>query len=183
MQRLWQAIRELTPAEVTAGSMWYDGAMVSLKHLSTRYEVGYQRVVYAAATLSPGLRWPATLELLELLLVALRDDQPMPRTGHATFGFRPREKAWLILKTGNTGLCRGLKVKAFAQALLGDRTAVVVDRHLLDLSGVNGTSSDRRRQPTPRQRVAIADAVSALSVAAGVSARDATAALWIKATA
>lgn len=180
--RLWTAVQSVTPSEYEAGTRWYPDAASSLRALAERHHTPYDRVVYAAAVLSPGLRWPATLELLERLLLAFVAGDPMPRTGHATFGFRPREKAWEILRSGDRAQCSGVKVEAFAAALLGDRDAVVVDRHLINFAGAAGDPADRRRQVHPAESRKIAAAVRTFAYALGLSPRDVTAALWIKAT-
>jgi len=177
---LWAAVRDVSPSECHAGSQWYDKAFAELCLLGLKYGIGPRVMVCAAATLSPGLRWTATVELLERLLIAHRDGESMPRNGHATFGFRPRERAWQIIRTGIAS-SRGVKVEAFAAALLGDTDAVVVDRHLIDAAGLGGT--DRRRSISAAQRRRVADTVRSFAAVLGVTPRDLTTALWLRATA
>lgn len=100
----------------------------------------------------------------------------MPRSvGHLTFGHRDREKAWRILAGETpTSLCRGPKVEAMAANLLGDLSAVTVDRHIVRVA----TGSDRR-QVSPARARKIAGSLRLLAAIRGVAPAELQAALWV----
>lgn len=132
--RLWDAARSLDAGALDAGRHWYREAQWRLRGIADANDIPTPIVIAAAAALSPGLRWERVLWLLRVLIEAQQIGAPIPRGGDATFGFRDRQKAWEILRTGDTTHCRGDKVEAFRRALGGDMTAVVVDRHLIRLA-------------------------------------------------
>lgn len=177
---LARAASELTPEDWDEGRLWWPRACDEVNWLAGHYGVPYRTLTYAAAALSPGLRWEATLDTLRDLLDARAAGEPtFPRTGHATFGWRDRRKAWAILTGGRDAwqACRGPKVEAVAANLLGDLNAVAVDRHIVRAA----TASDRR-QVSPPASAKIAEAVRVLAVVRGVRPAALQAALWVHST-
>lgn len=177
---LASAVDALTPQALEAGRTWWRVARVEVDALATRYGVPYRTCALAAAALSPGLRWHATLEVLAMLLDARRQGAvDFPRgIGHLTFGYRDRHKAWRILNDGPEAEaeCSGPKVTAIAANLLGDLSRVAVDRHVIRAA----TGTDLR-QASPAQVARIELAVQALAVRAGVEPAELQAALWLAA--
>jgi hypothetical protein len=165
----------LTPDEIAEGRLWWPRAQDEIDWLARSYGLPFERVAQAAAALSPGLRWEATLDVLTMLLDARAAGEPSyPRgTGHLTFGYRDRAKAWGIL-AGEIAACRGPKVEAIAANLLGDLDAVAVDRHVVRVA----TGSDRR-QVSPATMRRIAAALALLAVIRGLRPAELQAALWV----
>lgn len=175
------AARALTPRELAAGAEWWIIAREDVAELADRHGVRYRTCALAAAALSPGLRWDATLEVLGMLLdarAAGATEFPVIRSGHLTFGHRDRAKAWAILTGGPEAeaRCSGPKVTAIAANLLGDMERVAVDRHVIRAA----TGTDQR-QVSPAQLGRIEAAVQVLAYARGVAPAALQAALWLAA--
>lgn len=174
---LARAVDRLTPDDLSEGRLWWPRAADEVAWLADQYRVPFRTLAYAAAALSPGLRWEATLEALQLLLDARAAGEPtFPRTGHATFGFRDRAKAWAILAGGRDAWqqCRGPKVEAVVANLLGDLTRVAVDRHIVRAA----TGSDRR-QVSAAAAAKIERSLALLATLRGVRPAELQAALWV----
>lgn len=175
---LMVAVKALTPEDLNAGRAWYPAQSRRLAAIAAEYGVTFEQAAYAAAALSPGLSWDATIETLLLLLDARQaGDADFPRgRGHLTFGYRDRAKAWAILSSAAhnmSELCRGPKVEAIAAALLGDLNAVPVDRHI-----VRAATASEVRQVSPATTGKIAASVSILALARGLRPAELQAALW-----
>lgn len=186
-RNLVDAIGALTAEDRAAGREWWPGAIAEVNNLAIRFGVRYETVAYAAAALSPGIPWEGTLETLELLLTANRDGATeMPTgSGHLTFGYAPRRKAWAII-TEPSGpnrskvydLCRGPKVEAIAGILLeADPDAVPVDRHV-----TRAATGVDIAQVSPGDMGRIAEAMRVIADALGERPCDLQAALWIAGT-
>lgn len=134
--RLWRAASELTTDDWEAGRAWYPKAIVHLESEADHWRLEYARVAYAAAVLSPGLSWRATMEVLHLLLWTRAQGKPLPiGEGHMTFGARDRRKAWALLDAEEPEeYVSGPKVAPFAMALLGATDVAVVDRHIIRIA-------------------------------------------------
>jgi hypothetical protein len=172
--RLWHNAQRLTREQREEGRLWYPHESWRLTRLGQTYGIPAPVVIHAAAALTPGLRWERTMLVLGNMLDAYSvGARTWPRGGDATFGYRDREKAWEILRTGNLRLCSGQKVVPFAAALSGDLDAVVVDRHLVWLA----TGADVR-QVGPAAMARIAAGVRVLAWSYGMAPRDVQAALW-----
>lgn len=169
------ATHRLSPADVGAGERWYPQAAAELEvRIARPYLVPFERACWAAAAISPGLSWPATITALQLLVDAHDAGEPFPRTGiQATFGFRGHERAWRILTTDvdPTSVARGPKVEAFASNLLGDYQPVVVDRHLARAAGLD-------RQPNRSEYDRIARALATVALTMSLRPAHLQAALW-----
>jgi len=174
---LLAAINALSADDVAEGKLWWPRAADEVAWLATFYGVAFERVAYAAAALSPGLRWTATLDTLRLLLDARAAGAAMPTgSGHLTFGYRDRTKAWAILTESQSqiSLCRGPKVEAVAANLLGDLDQVAVDRHVVRAA----TGREDLRQASPSAMRKIAGAVRLLAVVRGLRPAELQAAIW-----
>lgn len=173
---LTAAVTGLTADDLNVGMHWHAERRYELIDLAGDSGLEWERLAWAAAALSPGLSWPGTMEGLSLLLTALVAGQGMPRgTGHLTFGYRGRERAWAILTTDvdPATVARGPKVEALAANLLGDLDRVVVDRHVTRAA----TGLDLV-QPSVAQYRMIANAVALQAVLRGIRPAQLQAALW-----
>lgn len=180
--RLLRASDELTARELAVGRAWYPAARVQVRHIALLRCLDAERLLYAAACLSPGLSWDATVETLVVLLDARANGATtFPRRGvHATFGFRPHEKAWRILTTpvDAASLATGLKVSAFAANLMGDLSRVTVDRHIAALAGVLPRGAKQVVQPTRHQQEVIAFAMAWAADRRSMQPAELQAAFW-----
>jgi hypothetical protein len=174
---LAHAAGRLTSEHIAEGRLWWPRAADEVAWLARYYSVPYRTLAHAAAALTPGLRWTATLEVLQLLLDArAAGETTYPRgVGHLTFGYRDREKAWAILRGGRDAwsLCSGPKVEAIVANLLGDLDAVAVDRHV-----TRAALGRDVRQVSPASMRRIAGAVRLLAVIRGLRPAELQAALW-----
>jgi hypothetical protein len=178
---LLTAINALSEDDVAEGKLWWPRAADEVAWLANFYDVAFERLAYAAAALSPGLRWTATLDALRMLLDARAAGAAMPTgSGHLTFGYRDRAKAWAILTESQSqiSLCRGPKVEAIAANLLGDLDQVAVDRHVVRAA----TGREDLRQVSPSAMRRIAAAVRLLAVVRGLRPAELQAAIWCAAT-
>lgn len=172
---IFEAWARMLPEDRWAGRDWWPSAAADVADEAIRFGIRYERVAYAAAALSPGIPWVGTMQTLRLILEAHRDGLDMPRgSGHLTFGYRGRERAWGILQTGDTSLCRGPKVEAVAGCLLGIDDSVPVDRHLIRVA-----TGENWSQVKPPTMLAIADATRAAAFAHGEAASSLQAGIWI----
>lgn len=127
------------------GAAWYDEARGAMYDLAHRYHRSLKRVAYATAVLSNNTAWPENLALVEHVLWAVGNGLT-PR-GH----YRALiDKAVRIVRDGEFKALRGPKVVPFARALMGDTSAVVVDRWVLRAAGAypsgwNAYLADMRR--------------------------------------
>lgn len=166
---------EISPDDRLEARAWWPNASDDVWMLAAWFDVPFKSAAYAAAAISPGIPWVGTIQTLESLLDAYNRGHDMPRgSGHLTFGYRGRERAWGILGTGDTTLCRGPKVEAVAACLMGDQTAVPVDRHLI--RAATGAASDGASVKVMRE---IADATRAAAFHLGEEARAVQAGIWI----
>lgn len=172
-KRLTPLIRGLSDAELREGERWYHRAekFCHLTKSATELHnprVTLTRVAAATAVLSPLQPWGQNRIMVMHLA---RDRDAKPETFHKWW-----EKARAILWDRDpdlTSLVTGIKVKPFWYALLGDESAVVVDRWILRLVYPNDRGYParvRRIQRVIRQR----------APEIGIAPRDLQAALWLK---
>lgn len=172
---LAEAWTRIPPDVRDEGRDWWPSAAHDIAGLGIRFGVPFTRLTYCAAALSPGIPWSGVMDTLELLLCALRDYEDMPRgSGHLTFGYRGRERAWGILTTGDTSLCRGPKVIEVASALQGEADAVPVDRHL-----IRAATGRDVAQVSPKQMSVIAEATREVAHHSLEEARAIQASIWL----
>lgn len=86
-----------------------------------------ETVIAVAATLSPATSWHHLMADLPAFLLAALDGDPVPP--FATYGSQRAKASRIVRERLGVSAVTGPKVSAFARALLGDASAVVVDRH------------------------------------------------------
>lgn len=177
---LWAAVEALGPADYAAAADWWDEARRDIAALAAESGDEFERVVYAVAAASPGVPWRACLQNVRVLIAARDrgDDLPSgPGCGlEIASGRRHIAKAWAILRGADVSICRGPKVSAFAANLLGDLTAVTVDRHITRAA----TGADLR-QPSPAEARRIATMVTTIGTAKNHPPAVIATALWMRA--
>lgn len=144
--------KTLTPRGRSLALAWYRMERARLEAITAevREERGHnpipgfgddlrpETVIAAAATLSPATSWHALVVDLPTFVALALDGDPAPP--FATYGAQ-RVKAARIVQDGlGVSAVTGPKVSAFARALAGDGSAVVVDRHAARIAlGLPGT--------------------------------------------
>lgn len=165
---LLRVYRRATPEEVAAGLAWYDRAFTECERMA--FYTG--RTVSQAATvlshLSPRVTYQQSLQLT---LAALAG-QPKPSFALT----RSWERAMLAVGSDDPLSTFGrsaYKTSAFAKAILGERTAVVVD---IWTARAAGASEFSIRSSSGYQ--AVVDAFRRGALRVGLSARDLQAITW-----
>lgn len=124
---------KLTPEGRAVALAWYRVERARLEGIASEVREGFGRyvraesVIAAAATLSPATSWHHLVADLPGFIRAALGGDPLP--DFATYGAQRRKAATIIREGGGIEAVTGPKVSAFARALWGDPTAVVIDRH------------------------------------------------------
>lgn len=115
-----------TDAQVAEGTTWYADAQAFARQLAgeTGHDVG--QVADVVAVLSPQVSWDVNMRAArDACRIHAAGDRPDVLPGYC--GYRTNvAKAWRILD-GEADVVRGPKVSAFAAAIRGDLSHVVVD--------------------------------------------------------
>lgn len=166
LMRCWlRATRE----HRVSGAQWYRSAAGSVAALATRHGKSRAVVAGVVAATSPRLHWSRNLAVSDILLA-----------GGAPSGvFRASlDKARRIMAGAKPlTVLGGNKVRAFYRALLGDRTAAVIDVWMLRACGLADTTrldrNDMYRKCT--------EALTKVARRVGTSVTDLQATLWVAA--
>lgn len=123
VKRLLAHFANATPATMSAGLAWYREAAHRVMVMATRYRVSKECAAGVIAALSPRVRWAQNLKLAELVLGG--------QYKKGAFKVNLLKAQAIARGAEPSTILRGDKVRAFYAALLGDRTAVVVDVWML----------------------------------------------------
>ncbi len=160
--------RNAAPEHLATGTEWYDTAFTITEHLAWRYGRPITHSVVALAHLSPRITWRKNVEHLEILLSGA------PRPLHVMSRSWDAAKAALEIEDPlSTFSRRALKTHSFAQAILGDRNAVVIDIWAARAAGV---PEDSIR--SIHRYHAVADAYRRGARRIGIAARELQAVVW-----
>lgn len=120
------------------GALWYPRAREACRELATLASVTPRRMAAVVAVLSPRLSWRHNLMAARTLVMG---EGLLPGLG------RNVAKARAILAGGHIpSLVRGVKVRAFYQALAGDDSACVADSWMVRAAGLDeGSQRDVKR--------------------------------------
>ena len=114
------------------GLQWYPSARAWCADLARRYaEHGatLESIIGAVAALSPQVAWTDQARFVPMFLESVLVDKDFTTLPHPGF-LKNRMRAGAILRGADPKkVLSGPKVCAFFQAIMGDRSAVVVDRH------------------------------------------------------
>jgi hypothetical protein len=166
------------------GESWWAKARDDVLDIGREFGIREAVIIPAAAAVSPGIRWTATLQNLRRLCRALPGPMPSgPGAGlEVPYGYRHCERAWAILTGSDPGdVLAGQKVTALARNLAGDLSVACVDRHILAAA-----SGGRLAKATASQKEAISAVLARLGLErqlAGqppVPAAAIQAALWLR---
>lgn len=163
LARHWRSADLVT---VTNGLAWYREAGRLVKCLAAEFGITRSVVAGVLSAVSPRLHWSRNVTVAREIMSG----------GPVTGVFRANVlKAQRILGGGRPlTVLRGNKVRAFYRALLGDRSAVVVDAWMVRAAGL-----DPERRLTDRLYGKIARAVVVLARRIGVAAADLQATIWV----
>jgi hypothetical protein len=150
-----------TGAERDAGGSWYDEANAfahTLCNLRTDWSLEVAASVISA--FSPRERWASNKAKAHAFALCL------PVRG-LTANIRRAEEATRI----GLDALRGPKIRAFAEAIIGDPNAIVIDTHMLKPIGKSGC--------TELQYARCAEAVAIVAGRFNASPRDTQATIWV----
>jgi hypothetical protein len=138
-------LRRATPQEWSEGLQWYDATGQWLRELADATGHPFETVVGVFATLSPGTSLKRNMFEASAMLQGVEIQ-------YSTYGTQV-SKAREILAGTRSPVPTGQKVMSFYLNLLGDGSAVTVDRHALRVAGLKGD-----KVLTPKQYNALAQA-------------------------
>lgn len=138
-RRIVRTIEMATPAEMAAGVGWYDDARAFCKAEAKSTGYSLETVAGIVSVLSPMTEWELNKKRAATILTGV--DNVGLNSGKAV-AIRDGGDPWEIVT--------GRKVSAFFRAILGDETAVVIDRHAHDVA-VGKRSSDAERKVLERK--------------------------------
>lgn len=164
-----------------AGYRWYPVAGRIVDAIAVATDVPAIRVTYALAALSPRNPWLWNVQDAYSFAVASRSGEPKPS---ATTFLRNQHAAWQALTTGDKPwLTAAPKVRAFVAAILGDRSAVVVDTWAYRVATGESPAHDITGRRLGSFRGSIYAAIAAAYVDAakqlGQDPRDVQAITWV----
>lgn len=168
-RRILSVYRTASPEHVQAGLGWYDAASGECERVGAYHGVSLTHAVVACAHLSARVRWLDNIVLLDRLL----SGQSKPRWA--------LNRSWELALAS---LCaedpldsfgtRARKTREFARAILGLRSAVVVDTWTARAAGIHEDSAR-----TVAGYTAVADAFRRGARIAGLAPRDLQAICWV----
>lgn len=163
--------RTASAQDLADGAAWYAEANAAARALAagTNGRVSTEQTAGVIAALSPRMPWARNLHLAALLTDAFVLGADIP--GGA---MRARIAEALDILAGRKIAPSGRKVAAFARAILGDESAVVVDVWAMRAAGVLG-----RESVTAGQYASIAVAYTDAAERLGVAPRTLQATTWV----
>lgn len=167
--RLIRIYNQTSDVTRIAGATWYDDAFDEALAISRRFGFAVTDVVFAIAALSPRNPWNRNLSDTEAVARAVYNKTDLPAVGLK----RNVTKAVNALRGDSNGLS-GPKVTAFARAILGDTTAVVLDVWMLRAMGW-----DKKYFPKAKQYDALAAELTDAAVELGVAPAHLQATVWL----
>lgn len=166
IESLLTLYHEATPDQRERGRTWYADFRAECKRTSHATRTKLPRVVHVAAATSPACHVRTNLRWTREACAS----NGAAKVGRYPNAMRPRVLAAL---DGDFDAVGGLKVRNFARAILGDASAVVLDRWALRAIGHHSDSC------TPGQYARFAQAYSEAAHSVGETPRDFQAIVWI----
>lgn len=173
-RRLLKLARAATPAQIEAGTSWYQTAREFVYELHKAYSGRYsvEQIAAVVAVTSPSLRWSANRKATTEYLRSHALGIPCSDwTYRLRIGANMR-KAEQILN-GDLSALSGPKVTAFYANILGDESHVTVD--LWHTEAATG----EHRQPRASEREPITEATRRCALAMGWTPAACQAVLWV----
>jgi len=107
--------------ELNEGREWYAIAAADCKALSKRYNVEFERIVFATAALSPGLQWEKNIAAVKTVLDGGHPGGCYPSNIEKAYHILFDESDWKRFLSGP-------KVENFASNISGNSDKVTIDR-------------------------------------------------------
>lgn len=173
--------RAANPEARAAGEAWYDASFTECERLSWLYsswiaDRAVTRTVVACAALSPRLRWSDNLDVLEALLSSRGSGSARPPIGVLERSWWLASVALVLPDPWTVFSKRANKTRSFAQAILGNTDAVVVDSWGARMVGLSQRSIELTRGYNQ-----VADAFRRAAQIEGVTPRELQAVSWVHA--
>lgn len=185
-RRVLRWYRAASAEQHAAGLAWYATARDACHDMASRYRNYYspEQVAACMAALSPQVSWEKNLQACAdaLYLHSSGEWRGESLPGYAGYGENVRKSAAIL--SGDLDALRGPKVSAFAAAMMGDLSHVVVDVWATraardDRSNLLHAYRDREEVPKVREYRAIAEAYRRAARIAGIEPAVMQAIVWV----
>lgn len=172
MRKLYAAASEGERAE---GRAWYDDARATAEALAAASPYDVDACASVIAATSVGIAWPENVRTATIAVDSHARGIRHTRWVGAQGWPESLRKADAIL-SGDASALSGPKVTVFKRAIMGDPSAVTVDRWMVRATG----AGDGTKAPGKRLHASIARAVESAAAADGESPRDYQAIVWVR---
>jgi hypothetical protein len=171
--------RKCTRSDIAEGLQWYDYARDCAHDLAVEYGITLNVAVSVIAALSPRCAWERNINAAKIVLEHWRKDITDPDKIPAGVFKNSIRKAIKILQTGNIHYLSGIKVKSFANNIVGSKHDVTVDTWAYKIAhgniyGPSVTFNDN-------EYTSIAEAYSEAADKVGLAPREIQAITWVHA--
>ena len=172
IKREWH---KATAEDLEQGLAWYGIANDFARAFAASDVITREQAAGVIAAMSPMMSWGTNIHVARRLITRYLLGEAEPTEG---FGLKRNvAKAWRILRGEDPlNVLSGDKVRAFYSNIIGDPTAVTVDRWAARAARGN---PDDAGTVTKREYREIADAYRAAAADLDISARDLQAAVWV----
>lgn len=164
-----------TDEEIYKGSRWYSDTLELCENLAVKYGFPVQRVVYALAALSPGIRWTTAVAALTTLLGKWSSFERVKVAGYPA----NVEKARRILN-GDIHVLSGQKVQAFAANILDSSSIdVTVDVHAYSIAAGRRYTVDDLKTISAKSYRLVTSAYASVGREYGITPAQCQAICWV----
>lgn len=130
-----EIVNSATPAQIEAASVWYSEAQEVAEDVAENLCVDLERGASVVSSFSPRERWASNVAK------ALAFSMGKPVVGLSN-NVRMAESS---VRLGYSAL-KGLKTNAFARAIAGDKSAVVIDTWMIKAAGMESSKGVNKKQ-------------------------------------
>jgi hypothetical protein len=164
VQRLTALVGKAPPSAWTAGGSWYEDAGRVCARMARAYGCSKATAAGVVAALSPRLQWGPNLRAADAVLAGV--------TPSGVFRASLKKAQAIAAGARPLDVLSGPKVRAFYRAIMGDRTAAVVDVWVLRAVGWT-------RSVTEKAYRAIARALELTAARLGTTVAQLQAVAWV----
>lgn len=162
--RLMDLWNRATPDQQLRGRQWYWTAGAHAGYIAYAAGITVEQAAGIIAVLSPLMPWEENVRLAKDVVIWGKRE--------GTFAANIEKAVRILNGEPVFDVLGGPKVRAFADAINGDRYAVTIDRHMLRAVG------HPTEQVTARQYEAIAEVITRVAKSVGMMPRDFQAVIW-----
>lgn len=170
-----------TPEQAAHGLAWYAEARTFAADLAATYGHSVETVAAVIAALSPQCTWDANMSATRNLLARYADGHRSDLPGYA--GYTANVSKGYAILAGDLAALKGPKVEAFAAAIRGDLSHVVVDSWAARAARPDGENIAKLfrgdEMPGARERRAMAEGYRRAAAARGIEPAAMQAAVWV----